>query len=241
MIRNGRSCVQSRRTRHLSILRNVSLNGSINVGTTSDITWMVTILGFGSQTKGDLVSRLSLNHGAKVFSGSSHFTWSSWSKFELSHKDAVLLLDEPGLHLHPTAQQELIAFFDELANSNILIYSTHSPFLIDGEHIHRVRPVTEDETGHSRISTDGWPNDRETIFPLQAAVLDMRWYAVYSSTRKTYWSREFLTISTFIRSTLCAGRQAVLHFLMTFTLPRVGEPNRLDTLLHYSLGKRCVH
>src|SRR5437773_3798273 len=31
------------------------------------------------------------------------------------HRDAVLLLDEPGLQLHPTAQQELIAFFDEIA------------------------------------------------------------------------------------------------------------------------------
>ncbi|NOT64359.1 MAG: AAA family ATPase [Acidobacteria bacterium] len=85
------------------------------------------------------------------------------------HQDAILLLDEPGLNLHPTAQQELIAFFEELARNNTLIYSTHSPFLIDGEHIHRVRPVTEDDTGHSRITVDSWPKDRETIFPLQAA------------------------------------------------------------------------
>lgn len=85
------------------------------------------------------------------------------------HKDAMLLLDEPGLHLHPTAQQELLAFFEELAADNPLIYTTHSPFLIDGERIHRVRPVTEDESGHSRISVDTWPKDRETIFPLQAA------------------------------------------------------------------------
>ena len=79
------------------------------------------------------------------------------------------MLDEPGLHLHPTAQQELIAFFETLAENNPLIYTTHSPFLIDGEHIYRIRPVTEDETGHSRISVDSWPRDRETIFPLQAA------------------------------------------------------------------------
>ena len=85
------------------------------------------------------------------------------------HKDAMLLLDEPGLHLHPTAQQELLTFFEELAADHPLIYTTHSPFLIDGEHIHRVRPVTEDESGHSRISVDTWPRDRETIFPLQAA------------------------------------------------------------------------
>jgi len=88
---------------------------------------------------------------------------------EEGHKDAILLLDEPGLHLHPTAQQELISFFEKLAEANQLIYTTHSPFLIDGDNIHRVRPVTEDESGHSRVCVEGWPKDRETIFPLQAA------------------------------------------------------------------------
>ena len=88
---------------------------------------------------------------------------------EEGHKDAVLLLDEPGLHLHPTAQQELISFFETLAERNQIFYSTHSPFLIDGEHLHRTRPVTETETGHSKVSIGTWPEDRETIFPLQAA------------------------------------------------------------------------
>jgi len=85
------------------------------------------------------------------------------------HKDSILLLDEPGMHLHPTAQQELIMFFEKLSEKNQLVYTTHSPFLIDGEHLHRVRPVTEDDTGHSRITSETWPKDRETIFPLQAA------------------------------------------------------------------------
>jgi len=85
------------------------------------------------------------------------------------HRDAVLLLDEPGINLHPTAQQELIGFFETLAVNNPLIYTTHSPFLIDGAHIHRARPVTEDASGHSGVSVGEWPKDRETIFPLQAA------------------------------------------------------------------------
>lgn len=88
---------------------------------------------------------------------------------DAGHKDAILLLDEPGLHLHPTAQQDLISFFEKLADNNQLLYTTHSPFLIDGDHLHRVRPVTEDETGHSQVSIGNWPSDRETIFPLQAA------------------------------------------------------------------------
>lgn len=88
---------------------------------------------------------------------------------EDGHKNAILLLDEPGLNLHPTAQQELISFFEALSEKNQILYSTHSPFLIDGQHIERVRPVTEDDAGHSNISIGEWPKDRDTIFPLQAA------------------------------------------------------------------------
>ena len=85
------------------------------------------------------------------------------------HEDAILLLDEPGLNLHPTAQQELISFFEELSLTNQLAYTTHSPFLIDGENLHRVRPVYEEDTGHSKVTSTWWPDDRDTIFPLQAA------------------------------------------------------------------------
>ena len=85
------------------------------------------------------------------------------------HKDAMLLLDEPGLNLHPTAQQELLGFFEELSRTSQLVYTTHSPFLIDGEHLQRVRPVLEEESGHSKVTSSWWPSDRDTIFPLQAA------------------------------------------------------------------------
>jgi AAA domain, putative AbiEii toxin, Type IV TA system len=85
------------------------------------------------------------------------------------HKDAVVLLDSPGLHLHPTAQQELMALLEQLSKKNQLIYATHSPFLIHGEHLHRVRPLTRDGAGQFHVCLGEWPDDRETIFPLQAA------------------------------------------------------------------------
>ncbi len=88
---------------------------------------------------------------------------------EEEHRDAVLLLDEPGMHLHPTAQSELLTFFEELANKNQIIYTTHSPFLVDGKRLTRVRAVSETEDGRSRVSTDFGPADRDTLFPLQAA------------------------------------------------------------------------
>lgn len=113
--------------------------------------------------------RIELESRSKGFQWFFSFYLVFLVESEEGHKDAILLLDEPGLHLHPTAQQELISFFEQLSENNQLIYSTHSPFLIDGEHLHRVRPVTEDDTGHSHISTETWPADNETIFPLQAA------------------------------------------------------------------------
>ncbi len=57
------------------------------------------------------------------------------------HRDAVLLLDEPGLSLHPLAQRDLSAFFDNLSGTNAIIYTAHSPFLVDADRIDRARKV----------------------------------------------------------------------------------------------------
>ena len=88
---------------------------------------------------------------------------------EEGHKDCILLLDEPGLHLHATAQEKLITFLQKLSERNQLFYSTHSPFMIDGSHLERARAVFESPQG-TRVSADVWPRDRDTLFPLQAAL-----------------------------------------------------------------------
>lgn len=90
-----------------------------------------------------------------------------------AHKGAILLLDEPGLHLHPTLQAKLIDLFERISEKNQLLYSTHLPFLIDGNHLERVRTVylTGPEPQKTTVSNDVRPKgDRDTLFPLQAAV-----------------------------------------------------------------------
>ena len=112
---------------------------------------------------------IELESRSKGFQWFFSFFMVFMAESDLEHKDAILLLDEPGHSLHPTAQQELIGFFEELSQKNQLLYTTHSPFLIDGEHLHRVRPVVEDAVGRSQVTNGWWPDDRDTIFPLQAA------------------------------------------------------------------------
>ena len=90
-----------------------------------------------------------------------------------AHKGAILLLDEPGLHLHPTMQTKLIDLFERISGDNQLLYSTHLPFLVDGNHLERVRTVHLDgpEPQKTRVSNDVRPTgDRDTLFPLQAAL-----------------------------------------------------------------------
>ncbi|WON72486.1 AAA family ATPase [Nitrosospira sp. Is2] len=73
---------------------------------------------------------------------------------EGEHQRAILLLDEPGLSLHPLAQRNLSAFFDNLASFNRILYTTHSPFLIDAEHLGRARKVYISENGTTKATPD---------------------------------------------------------------------------------------
>lgn len=70
------------------------------------------------------------------------------------HQNAVLLLDEPGLSLHPLAQRNLFAFFDSLAKVNKILYTTHSPFLLDAEHLGRARKVYVSPRGTTQVTSD---------------------------------------------------------------------------------------
>jgi putative AbiEii toxin of type IV toxin-antitoxin system len=71
-----------------------------------------------------------------------------------AHEDAILLLDEPGLSLHPLAQRDLSDFFDGLARTNQLLYTTHSPFLVDADRLDRVRKVYVADDGTTKATPD---------------------------------------------------------------------------------------
>lgn len=90
-----------------------------------------------------------------------------------AHGGAVLLLDEPGLHLHPHLQNELIGLFERIADDNQLLYSTHLPFLIDANRMERIRTVylSGTEPRSTRVSNEIRPADhRDTLSPLQCAL-----------------------------------------------------------------------
>ncbi|PZG56345.1 hypothetical protein C1I98_01565 [Spongiactinospora gelatinilytica] len=85
--------------------------------------------------------------------------------------DLILLLDEPGLSLHGRAQEDLLRLIDErLAPKHQVLYTTHSPFMVDPEHLDRVRTVIDLERGGAKVSAEIFKADEDTAFPLLAAM-----------------------------------------------------------------------
>ncbi len=115
-------------------------------------------------------SKINLEERSKGFRWYFSFFLVFLVESEGMHKNAILLLDEPGIHLHLQAQFNLINFFQKLEESNQIIYTTHSPFLIDENHLEQVRSVYEDEDGITHVTENNLIPDKKSIFPLQAAL-----------------------------------------------------------------------
>lgn len=111
------------------------------------------------------------------------FSFLAWyHKIRKENENLILLLDEPGLFLHAKAQGDLLHYFEkELTPHHQLIYTTHSPFMVDPARFDRVRIVQdqsiepnsdnlpENEQG-TKIITEVLEAIPDSLFPLQGAL-----------------------------------------------------------------------
>lgn len=87
------------------------------------------------------------------------------------HKNAVLLLDEPGLSLHGLKQRDFRKTISRLASKNQTLYTTHSPFLVGPDELDLVRVVemTDRKVG-TKVHTSVTAGDPAAMLPLQEAL-----------------------------------------------------------------------
>lgn len=108
---------------------------------------------------------------------SSGFRWffsflAAFHEFEKQKERVVILLDEPALELHPRAQRDFLRFINErLAPKHQVFYTTHSPFMVEADHLERVRLVEDKGRGVGTVvSSDVLSTEPDSFFPLQAAL-----------------------------------------------------------------------
>lgn len=108
---------------------------------------------------------------------SAGFQWffsflAAFSEYERQDPPVVILLDEPAVGLHAKAQADFLRFIEErLTKRSQVIYTTHSPFMVQPGKLERVRLVEDrgKETG-AVVTSDVLTRDRDTLFPLQGAL-----------------------------------------------------------------------
>jgi putative uncharacterized protein msi092 len=87
------------------------------------------------------------------------------------HKNAILLLDEPGMSLHGLKQREFRETISRLAEKNQTIYTTHSPFLVGPNELDLVRVVElKDREEGTKVHTTISSSDPAGLLPLQEAL-----------------------------------------------------------------------
>jgi len=109
------------------------------------------------------------------------FSFIAWfSQQQKRGEPLILLLDEPGLVLHGTAQGDLLSYIEEQLKQHQVIYTTHSPFMVDPKRFDRVRIVEDksmdatevlpaDKVG-TKVYTDVLEVTSGSLFPLQGAL-----------------------------------------------------------------------
>jgi predicted ATP-dependent endonuclease of OLD family len=109
---------------------------------------------------------------------SDGFKWFLSFYLELKARNAneenyIILLDEPGLFLHAKAQLDMLKVLEETSNRHQIIYTTHSPYLIQDNKIHRVRLVYNNEsegTTIEKLTTSKTANKKEALKPIVDAM-----------------------------------------------------------------------
>ncbi|MFD7096398.1 AAA family ATPase [Streptomyces xanthophaeus] len=108
---------------------------------------------------------------------STGFQWffsflAAFTAFENYPHGVVVLLDEPGLSLHGRAQADFLRFINErLAPAAQVIYTTHSPFMVETARLDRVRIVEDRGPATGAVVTDEvLAVTDDSLFPLQAAL-----------------------------------------------------------------------
>jgi len=83
-------------------------------------------------------------------------------------KNAILLLDEPGLYLHIQSQKDLLAHWEN-DFENQIVYTTHSPFMIPVQKLDCLRTVNITEEEGTTV-TNNPTGDARTLAPIRAAL-----------------------------------------------------------------------
>ncbi|WP_163560856.1 AAA family ATPase [Halomonas sp. NO4] len=93
-----------------------------------------------------------LNRRSTGFRWYVSFAWKFTHASEGDFENCTLLLEEPGIHLHYSGQRDLLGVFEDLSETNTVMYTTHLSSMVDQANPERVRIIETDSGHHLRVT-----------------------------------------------------------------------------------------
>ncbi|UTB33419.1 MAG: AAA family ATPase [Methanobacterium sp. ERen5] len=85
-------------------------------------------------------------------------------------ENTIILLDDPGVHLHPSAQKDILNIIKKLSEDKQIFFTTHSPSMIDRNNLNGVKLVTKNGSVGTKIKGKFHASDYDIYEPIRAAI-----------------------------------------------------------------------
>lgn len=83
----------------------------------------------------------------------------------------IILIDEPGLFLHAKAQEDILSKLEDSSKEVQLVFSTHSPYLLEADKLNRIRLIHRTKKTGTKIENKVHAlADKETLTPILTAI-----------------------------------------------------------------------
>ncbi len=131
----------------------------------------------------------------------------------------VLLVDEPGVSLHARAQEDVLKVFEDIKKNIQVIYTTHSPHLVDIDKLHRVLAIQRDDIENQRSATtildpvrliDASP---DTLSPLQSIMGNPVGNQEFSADKFNIIVNDIGTYYLLTAALSLIGYKGIIHFI----------------------------
>lgn len=183
----------------------------------------------------DLGVEVELDQRSEGFQWLVSFFTVFFAEAQGRHRNAVLLLDEPGLSLHGLKQRVFRETVSRLSEGNQTLYTTHSPFLVGPDELDRVRVVEmSTRTEGTKVSTSVTASDPAALLPLQEALGYDLAQSLFAQSRNLvlegltdYWYLEM--VSAMLR---CSGESKLNEKIALIPASSAGKVVYFATILH---------
>ena len=149
------------------------------------------------------------------------FAWKFTHASQGQYKRCILLLEEPGIHLHHSGQRDLLEVFHRLSESNTILYTTHLASMVDPSYPEHVR-IVETRGHHATVKKGVVSSERAPMAVIELSL------GLTGDMRGLLGTRQTLIVE--------GGNDALVLHKLSGILRSNGKPHLSDRLYLWPAG-----